>query len=387
MLTEQAGGETLEQFRASLRTWLEAHVPDKLRGFSLRHGLTRARIEELRAWNRTLADAGWAAIAWPEEYGGRGASVLEQLVYAEEMHRAGAPGPVNPIGLSNIAPAIMQFGTEDQKARHLERMRRGADLWCQAFSEPEAGSDLASLRTSAHRVADAFVVNGQKVWTTLGPHADWCEVLVRTDPGADRPHRGISALLVDMHSPGIEVRPLRTLTGGDEFSEIFFSDVAVPTENLLGPENGGWRVAMTTLTYERAGVVTLTLRMRGRIDTLLAAFDGTGTTPAQAAVRRDAVVLCLTEQRCLDWLGRRIIATAAAGADPGVLASLAKLRWSLLEHRLERAVALLGPVALEGAWADDALHGRSASIAGGTTEIQKTLLADRYLGLPREIKA
>lgn len=378
------GAEDLQAFRGELRRWLEENVPDDLRGFTLRRRLTPERLESLRSWNRRLADAGWAAIAWPVEYGGRGAGVLEQLVHAEEMDRASAPGPLNPIGLSNIAPAIMHFGTEAQKARFLDRMLRGEDIWCQGFSEPEAGSDLASLRTTAVRRGNVFVVNGHKVWTTLGPHADWCELLVRTDPHAPTRHRGISTLLVDMRSEGVEVRPLRTMTGGEEFSEVFFTDVVVPVENLLGELGGGWKVAMTTLSYERAGVVTLTLRMRRRLDRVFEAIATAELPAAQGAALRQEAMGCLVEQRCLDYLGRRAIAATAAGRDPGALSPLSKLRWSLLEQRLERVTALLGPSALEGLWAEDALQSRSATIAGGTTEIQKLVLADRFLGLPRE---
>src|SRR5947209_14290971 len=226
-------------------------------------------LERMRAWNRTLADAGYAAIAWPVEYGGRGAGVMEQVVYAEELHRAGTPGTLNVIGISNIAPSIMQHGTEEQKRRFLRPMLRGDEIWCQGFSEPNAGSDLASLQTRAVAEGDGFVVNGQKVWNTFGNIADWCELLVRTDPDAPK-HKGISCLLVDMRLPGIESRPLVTITGEREFSEIFFSDVRVPRSALLGPENEGWRVAMSTLTPERRGVPTPHLGVRKKLPNLIA---------------------------------------------------------------------------------------------------------------------
>ncbi len=183
------------------------------------------RLPRLREWNALLADARYAAIAWPPEWGGRGASVMDQVVYAEEMHRAGAPGTLNIIGLSNIAPAIIEHGTDAQKRTLLPRMLRGDDIWCQGFSEPDAGSDLASLRTSAVRDGDAWIVNGQKTWNTLGHVANWCELLVRTDPSVAK-HKGITCLLVDMTLPGVETRPLVTITGDKEFNEIFFTDVA-----------------------------------------------------------------------------------------------------------------------------------------------------------------
>src|SRR5438128_2888863 len=224
-----------EAFRKEFRTWLDGHLTDDLRQLA-RHpvGDDRERIERLKEWNRTLAGDRYAAIAWPPEYGGRGASLMEQVVYAEEMHRAGAPGTVNIIGLSNIAPAIMEHGTEEQKRDLLPRMLRGDDIWCQGFSEPNAGSDLASLSTSAVDDGDAFVVNGQKTWNTWGQFANWCELLVRTDPEAPK-HQGISCLLVDMTMPSVEVRPIKTIASEGEFNELFFTDVRVPKAALLGP--------------------------------------------------------------------------------------------------------------------------------------------------------
>src|SRR5919106_2222494 len=247
-----------EAFRTEFRGWLDEHLSDELRALPtvLNCAPRSPELEALRAWNRTLADARYAAIAWPPEYGGRGAGIMEQVVFAEEMHAAGAPGSINIIGLSNIAPAIIEHGTEEQKRRLLPRMLRGDDIWCQGFSEPDAGSDLASLTTSAVRDGDDFVVNGQKTWNTLGHLANWCELLVRSNPDAPK-HKGISCLLVDMTLPGVEVRPLVTITGEREFSEIFFTDVRVPRDALLGPLHDGWRVAMTTLAHERGGVASL----------------------------------------------------------------------------------------------------------------------------------
>src|SRR6478609_3456726 len=259
-----------EEFRKEFRTWLDEHYTDALRaeglGFSME--MDEERLAAMRAWNRELADARYAAIAWPEEYGGRGAGIMEQVVFAEEMHRSKAPGTLNPLGLSNIAPAIIQHGTEQQKEDLLPRMLRGDDIWCQGFSEPDAGSDLASLKTSAVLDGDHFAVNGQKTWNTLGHLANWCELLVRSDPSAPK-HRGISCLLVDMTLPGVEVRPLITITGDKEFNEIFFTDVRVPLDCTLGPVNEGWRVAMTTLAYERGTVAKLHLGTRAKIARLI----------------------------------------------------------------------------------------------------------------------
>ena len=226
-------------------------------------------LEVLRAWNRTLADGGWAAPSWPVEHGGRGAGVPEQLAYLEETSRVRAPGPVNVIGVSNIAPAIMQFGTPEQQERFLQPMLRGDEIWSQGMSEPDAGSDLASLRTAAVEDGDDFVINGQKTWNSLGHQADWCQLYVRTDPTVKK-HAGITCFLVDLRTPGIEARPLTTITGGHAFAELFFTDARVPRSAMLGPLHAGWSVAMTTLSFERAGVARLHLGLANRLDDLLA---------------------------------------------------------------------------------------------------------------------
>jgi len=242
----------VEQFRKELRTWLAANLTDDVRTADRVRGRDPDAFDRLRRWDAAVADAAWGAVSWPQEYGGRGATVLEQLVYAEEMTRARAPVPLNVIGMNNIAPAIMQYGSDRQKSTLLPRMVRADDIWCQGMSEPEAGSDLASLRTRAVRDGDDFVVNGQKIWTSLGHRADWCQLYVRSDPEAAK-HKGISCLIVDMTLPGIEARPLVTLNGAADFAELFFNDVRVPADALLGPLNAGWQVATTTLSHERAG--------------------------------------------------------------------------------------------------------------------------------------
>jgi alkylation response protein AidB-like acyl-CoA dehydrogenase len=372
-----------EAFREEFRAWLDENLTDDLRELA-RHpvGDDPDRIERLRAWNRTLADARYAAIAWPPEYGGRGASLMEQVVYAEEMHRAGAPGTLNIIGLSNIAPAIMEHGTEEQKRDLLPRMLRGDDIWCQGFSEPDAGSDLASLSTSAVLDGDAIVVNGQKTWNTLGAFANRCELLVRTDRDAPK-HRGISCLLVDMGLPGVEVRPLVTIAGEREFSEIFFTDVRVPRDALLGPLNEGWRVAMTTLAYERSGVANLHLGVRKRIRDLLAtAKQGTA---AQDVVVRQKLARVYLEGELLKLVSQRAVSGALHGRDTGPESSIAKLVWSEAEQHLgEVAGDVLGPDANTGPWGRHRLAMRSYTIAGGTTQVNKNIIAQRLLGLPRE---
>jgi alkylation response protein AidB-like acyl-CoA dehydrogenase len=373
-----------EAFRKEFRAWLDDHLTDKYRGdgvgFSME--MDPERLAVLRAWNRELAEARYAAIAWPAEYGGRGAGIMEQVVFAEEMHRSKAPGTLNPLGLSNIAPAIIQHGTQEQKEQLLPRMLRGDDIWCQGFSEPEAGSDLASLKMTAVLDGDHFVVNGQKTWNTLGHLANWCELLVRTDPAAPK-HRGISCLLVDMTLPGVEVRPLITITGEKEFNEIFFTDVLVPKTALLGPINEGWRVAMTTLAYERGTVANLHLGLRAKIRRLLEEAQANGA--AADPVLRQRLARLYLEGELLKLVSERAISGAIHGRDLGPEGSIAKLVWSEAEQHLgEVAGDVLGADANSGSWGRDRVYMRALTIAGGTTQVNKNILATRILGLPRK---
>jgi alkylation response protein AidB-like acyl-CoA dehydrogenase len=370
-----------DAFRDELRGWLHDHLtPDVIAAG--RAGI-EANLETLRAWNRTLADAGWAAPAWPSEHGGRDAGIDEQLAYFEEMHAAEAPGPVNVIGVSNIAPAIMAWGSGAQKERFLRPMLRGDEIWSQGMSEPDAGSDLASLRTSAVRDGDHFVVNGQKIWNSLGHFADWCQLYVRTDPDAPK-HKGITCLLVDLRSPGIEVRPITTMTGAQTFAELFFTGARVPAGALLGPLNEGWRVAVTTLSHERAGVARLHLALRGRFDQLVA--DAAGTAALRDPVRRDELMAVYAEIMCMKLTTDRSLAQMRAGHQPSAaLGSLAKLAWSRAEQRLAAAaLGVLGMAATQGPWATYLASARQSSIAGGTTEINKNIVAEQGLGLPRD---
>jgi alkylation response protein AidB-like acyl-CoA dehydrogenase len=294
---------------------------------------------------------------------------------------------VNLIGLSNIAPAIMEHGTHEQKTTLLPRMLRGADIWCQGFSEPDAGSDLASLKSTAVRDGDSYVLNGQKTWNTLGQISNWCELLVRTDPDAPK-HKGISCLLVDMTLPGIDVRPLTTMTGEGEFNEIFFTDVRVPETALLGTENEGWRVAITTLAHERAGVANLHLGLRAQIRSLLDLAKrtplGDGRTAADDPALRQRLARVYLEGELLKLLSERALSGALHGRELGPEGSLAKLVWSeTAQHVGEVAGAVLGPDANSGAWGRDRVAMRSHTIAGGTTQVNKNIIAQRVLGLPR----
>jgi len=374
----------VEQFRKELRAWLAANLSQEV--VAAGRGRDPDTFETLRAWDATLADAGWGAVSWPQEYGGRGASVLEQLAYAEETTRARAPVPLNVIGMNNIAPAIMQYGTETQKRELLPRMVRADDIWCQGMSEPEAGSDLASLRTRAVAEGDDYVVSGQKVWTSLGHRADWCQLYVRTDPAAPK-HKGISCLIVDMTLPGIEVRPLVTLNGAADFAEVFFNDVLVPADALLGPLNGGWQVATTTLSHERAGAARLYAQLEVQLQDLVAdladcEFDGTPVLEDTATLRRLGEVA--VRIKYLEVLCQRSISATLHGGDALGSASLAKSVWAELGQELAAlAFDVLGPLGGHRRWSEYRLTSRSLTIAGGTTQINKNITAQRVLGLPR----
>ena len=329
----------VQAFRDELRAWLAGNLTDEVRDAARRRGRgDDDALAVLRSWDRTMADAGWGAVSWPVEYGGRGATALEQLVFTEETIAAGAPTPVNVIGINNIAPAIMEYGTERQKRELLPRIVRADDIWCQGMSEPDAGSDLASLRTRAVRDGDDFVVTGQKTWTSNGHRADWCALFVRTNPDVPK-HRGISCLVVDMRSPGIEARPLRTLTGDTEFAEVFFDDVRVPASALLGPLDGGWAVATSTLSHERAGAARLYAMIRLRLHDLvgdLRAAEQRGLVEGD-----DPLVLARlgeldTRLAFLAVLCQRSI--SAPEGDASGSASLAKTVWG----ELEQGVAALG---------------------------------------------
>jgi alkylation response protein AidB-like acyl-CoA dehydrogenase len=373
----------VEQFRTELRDWLSANLTEELVAARRPTGRDEAAFEMLRAWNQTMADAGWAAVSWPPDYGGRGATVLEQLVYTEETTRARAPMPLNVIGLNNIAPAIMHYGTEEQKKALLPRMMRADDIWCQGMSEPEAGSDLASLRTKAVRDGDDFVVNGQKIWTSLGHRADWCQLYVRTDPDAPK-HKGISCLIVDMKLPGIEVRPLVTLNGDADFAEVFFNDVRVPADALLGPLNGGWGVATTTLSHERAGAARLYAEMQVRSEELVEDLAAAGDALDDPVILKRLGEIAL-RIKYLEVLCQRSISATLHGGDPFGTASLAKTVWGEVGQDLaELAFDVLGTRGKDAPWANYRLTSRSLTIAGGTTQINKNITAQRVLGLPRK---
>ncbi|HVX19932.1 MAG TPA: acyl-CoA dehydrogenase family protein [Acidimicrobiales bacterium] len=394
-----------EQFRAELRAWLAATLPtlppkpkaDDWPG----------RREYDTHWQRLLFDAGYAGVDWPTEGGGRGASPVEQLIYVEELERAHAPYVgVNFVGLLHAGPTIAVEGTPEQRARHLPPILRGDEVWCQGFSEPDAGSDLAALRTRAVRDGDEYVVNGSKIWTTFAPVADYCEMLVRTGPEDSR-YKGITWLIVPMDTPGIDIRPLRTIAGSTEFAELFLDDVRVPVANRVGDEDDGWRVTMVTLGFERGtAFVGELLQSMELLRSIRDAAAATGAADGAADGSGDRFTARIghlgAELDALWALTRRNVSAAARTGVPGVGGSVFKLAFSELRQRLgELGMDLAGTAGLSwdelagGAWStaaggpgnaelvDTWVNSFSRTIAAGTSQIQRNIVAERILGLPK----
>jgi alkylation response protein AidB-like acyl-CoA dehydrogenase len=366
-------------FREELRRWLADNPPgpepeeDEAERFAWAVG-----------WQRRLADGGWAGVHWPVEYGGRGATITESAIFFEELARSGAPLPANVLGLLLAGPTIMSWGTEEQKERFLPPILTAEEIWCQGFSEPEAGSDLASLKTRAVRDGDEWVVTGQKVWTSAAQHAKWCMLVARTDTEAPK-HKGLSYFLMDMGQDAVQVRPLRQITGESEFNELFIEQARVPGANLLGGEGNGWKVALTTLMNERAGLAFfLQVRLRRLLDSVLEEAEARGLLDDPVVAERlgelhlRAEVLRLTAYRGLTAIEKY--------GQPGPEGSLTKWMWSDTNQQLTQFAAdLMGPEALQadGRWAYELLRARGNSIEGGTTEILKNIVAERVLGLPK----
>ena len=385
-----------EAFRAEVSGFLDANLPAGW-GSRTYQGPRGAddRIAFARDWQQRLHRAGLVAIAWPVEHGGRGAGFVQQMIYNTEMARRRAPDPINRSAVAYIGPTIIQWGTAEQQAHYLPRILTGEDVWCQGFSEPGAGSDLAALRTRAELDGDEFVVTGHKLWTSKAHYADWCFVLVRTDSDAPK-HQGISCLLVDLKSPGISIKPIRQISGESGFNEVFFDAVRVPRERLVGELNGGWRVANSTLSYERAGL-SRTNRIERRLQILLdlARELRVDERPQiENPVVRERLVRFALRVEALRNLSVRVSAVALRGEAPGPEVSIAKLLTSELDQAMaDYGMDLAGPYAALVKGSGHAIKGgniplsylimRAATIGGGTSEIQRNLIAERVLGLPK----
>jgi alkylation response protein AidB-like acyl-CoA dehydrogenase len=379
-------------FREEVRTWLAEHKPTEPRP-SDAAGIRAYDTQ----WQRTQYDGGWAGISWPKEYGGRGLSLLEQLIWYEEYGRAGLRSMDSTfVGLNHAGPTLIQCATPEQRAAHLLPILRGDVLWCQGFSEPEAGSDLASLRTRAVIDGEDLVVSGQKIWTSSAFVADWQELLVRTDPSAAK-HHGITWAICDMRSPGIDVRPIKSMDGESEFCEVFYDEVRIPLGNVVGELNDGWRVAMSTLSFERGTAFTASqVRLASTVEHLidLAAQRpgplgrGTALTDESLAVR---LATARAEVAALRAMTYAVISRGVRSDRPGPEGSIVKLYFSEVEKRVARlSMDVLGPDSLyfvskwlPGGWSGDYLRSYASSIGGGTSEIQRNIIGERVLGLPR----
>jgi alkylation response protein AidB-like acyl-CoA dehydrogenase len=337
-----------------------------------------------KRWQAKLADARWVGIHWPREYGGRGASPMEVAVFNGEYARARAPQLINRVGINLAGPTLLARGTDEQKSRWLAPILSAEEIWCQLFSEPGAGSDLASLTTRATPVEGGWLLNGQKVWTSYAQFAQWGICLARTDSEAPK-HRGISYLVVDMTAPGIEVRPLVQITGEAEFNEVFFTDVFVPADHLVGALNDGWSVANTTLAHERGANFPFKEQVVHEVylDELYQLASSTGALDDEATA--DELAQAWVELRVLRLHNWRTLTRLGRGIEPGPESSWVKLAWTdMTQHLSEVALGVTGnEAALEGKWQRQWLWSKAASIAGGTSEVQRTIIGERILGLPR----
>jgi alkylation response protein AidB-like acyl-CoA dehydrogenase len=374
-------------FRAEARSWLEAHVPKQpLESFDTKEG-----FEEHRAWEHDLNAAGFAMVPWPREYGGRGADLLEWLIFEEEYYRAGAPGRVNQNGIFLLGPTIMEFGTPEQKARYLPKMASSEEVWAQGWSEPNAGSDMAAIQATAIRDGDEFVLNGQKTWASRGAYAHWLFGMFRTDPASER-HRGLSFLLVPLDTPGVTVRPIEKLNNKAAFAEVFLDDARVPVSSLLGEEGKGWNVAMATAGFERGLMLRSPARFQNTARKLVDLYKENADR-CDPSLRR-SVVECWAAAEAYTLETYRTVSRLLEGGKIGAEASLNKIFWSELDLKMhETALEILGhraellpsaPAAKGvGDWLDGYLFALSGPIYAGTNEIQRNVIAERLLGLPR----
>jgi alkylation response protein AidB-like acyl-CoA dehydrogenase len=381
-----------EEFRDEVRAWLRANHP----GPEPEAGLDEVMAFR-REWQLKLHEAGWAGISWPQEYGGRGATMIEQAIFAAEASRQEAPAPANVLGLAMGGPVVIAHGTDEQKARYLEPILTGEEIWCQGFSEPESGSDLASLKTRAVKDGDEWVVTGQKVWTTFAQYAKWCMLVARTDPDAPK-HQGLTYFLMDMEQDGVQTRPLVQITGEGEFNEVFFEEARVPDANVVGGVGNGWAVAITTLMNERAGLafgaISQIQNSLGRLSKLARETPANGGTAADDPYFRQRIAQLHIEVETMRLNAYRGLTKTMQSGIPGPEGSLGKWQWADLNQDLtELALEIEGAYSVlmrgsehaisGGAWQYGFLRSRANSIEGGTTDILKNIIAERVLGLPR----
>ena len=386
-----------EAFRVRLRRWLTENLPLGWGTEAFPPFATyEAEVQFMRDWQAKLYHARWCGFSWPREFGGAGGTLVEQVIYNEEMARAQAPELINKVGVNNVGPTLMNYGTEEQKRRFLPNILSAEDIWCQLFSEPGAGSDLAGLRTRAEKDGDGYRLTGQKVWTSYAEFSRWAICLARTDATVPK-HKGITYFIVDMHAPGITIRPLRQMTGGAEFNEVFMDAVPVPRDFIIGRENEGWSVAMNTLAHERGTAYLFKEQVKQKIavDRLLDILRQRrrARRPVHRAVRAEVIKAFINVEimRCLNL---DTMTRLERGQEPGGDSSLKKEFWTrLTQHLHETALTVEGPYAQlmtgdpravdQGRFQQSFLYSRSQSISGGTSEIQLNIIATRLLGLPK----
>jgi alkylation response protein AidB-like acyl-CoA dehydrogenase len=379
--------EADEAFRVEVKDWLSDHLVGDFRtlGPGGGKGDDPSLMDLRKAWERELSSGGWVGLGWPKEYGGRELPLTQEMIFNEEYARAEAPARLAFFGEGLLGPTIMAFGTEQQKQRFLPPILKSEEFWCQGFSEPDAGSDLANVKTTAVLDGDEWVINGQKVWTSLGHIADWIFVVCRTDPDAPKKHQGLTYFLMDMEQPGVQVVPLRQITGEAEFNELFIDGARVPEENVLGGVGNGWKVALTTLMNERAGLAFfLQVRLRQLLDALIAEVGERGLL--EDPVVADKLGELHLKAEILRLTAYRGLTAIETYGQPGPEGSLTKWMWSDTNQQLTQFAAdLLGPDALRAGdrWAYELLRARGNTIEGGTTEVLKNIVAERVLGLPR----
>ena len=386
-----------DAFRQRVRTWLEANIPDDWTKFGLSEVPRPEAYAFLRKWQATLYDAGFIGVTWPKEYGGQGLTFVEEMILHQEMALQKSPPMLNVLGVGMAGPTIIAYGTEEQKKRYPPKILSCEEIWCQGYSEPNAGSDLASLQTRAVKDGEHWVINGQKVWTSLAHIADWMMLLARTDPDAPK-HKGITYFLLDMKTPGVTVKPLKQLTGDAEFNEVFFDNVRVHESRVLGGVNNGWAVGLTTLMYERLALgFGLQVRLRISVDQLVdmaRRMEKNGRSATKDPVMRQKLAQLWIDTESLKYTGARAVTRLLKGELPGPEASAGKMMWVETHQRLqELAMEIQGPysqlargasAAVDGGlWQYSFLRSRANSIEGGTTEIQKNIIGERVLGLPK----
>jgi alkylation response protein AidB-like acyl-CoA dehydrogenase len=389
-----------EAFRSELRAWLDANLSDFLDQGEIgpaQSDTTIRTMQRRQAWQRRLNEGGWAAINWPKEWGGREATIMQNFIYSEEMSKAKTPGIYNANGIWQIGPMIIRWGTDEQQQRWLPGILNADEHWCQGFSEPEAGSDLANLRTLAIRDGEMYILNGRKIWISTAHLAKWGLFLVRTDPTAisrGTKHEGITALIVDMEAPGIEARPIRDVTGDRLFNEVVFTDTPVPVSYRLGDEGNGWKVAMGTLGHERVGTAGQAIGLASELDNMIAAARKHNPAALADPDIRDRVARAWTQIELTRLLTARALSKVLKGEKTWPEVPLAKLQWSYLSQRLaELNVDLLGPLGILEKGGPDAVSSghaahnytwqRYTTIGAGATEVQKNIIADRAIQLPK----